>query len=85
MRTAVDRLVEQFEEMSDDDPWDDLSLMSRTRLWLTKTEAEQLGKELTELVDRYRRAARSTNHPAGTRQVGTLLAVVPLGNPPEEG
>ncbi len=84
MRTNVNRLIEQFEQMSGDDPWDELSMMSRTRLWLTKAEAEKLGKELTEVIERYRRARTATNHPAGTRQVSTLLAVVPVGKPPEE-
>jgi DNA-binding transcriptional ArsR family regulator len=84
MRTNLNRVIEQFEEMSDDDPWDDLSLMNRSRLWLTKTEAEQLGKELTEVIERYRRARTLTSHPAGTRSVTTLLAVVPLGKPPAE-
>ena len=58
--------------------------MSRSRLWLTKADAEKLGKELTEVIERYRRARTVTNHPAGTRQVTTLLAVVPVGKPPEE-
>ncbi|WP_206686240.1 ArsR/SmtB family transcription factor [Kribbella qitaiheensis] len=84
MRANVNRVVDQFEEMSDDDPWDDLSLLSRTRLWLTKTEAEELGRELTGLIDRYRRARTATSHPADTRQVATLLAVVPLGKPSAE-
>jgi DNA-binding transcriptional ArsR family regulator len=85
MRTNLNRVIEQFEAMADDDPWDDLSLMSRSRLWLTKPEAEQLGKELSALIDRYRRSRTAASHPAGTRQVTTLLAVVPEGKPPEEG
>jgi DNA-binding transcriptional ArsR family regulator len=84
MRTNLNRVIEQFEEMSGDDPWDDLSLMARSRLWLTKAEAEQLGKELNEVIERHRRGRTITSHPAGTRPVTTLLAVVPLGKPPEE-
>lgn len=84
MRTNVDRVIEQFAEMAVDDPWDDLSMMSRSRLWLTRTEAEQLGKELSEVIERHRRAHTMANHPAGTRQVTTLLAVVPVGKPPED-
>jgi DNA-binding transcriptional ArsR family regulator len=84
MRASAERVMQQFEEMSDDDPWDDLSMLSRSRLWLTKTEAEQLGKELNEVIDRHRRARTITNRPAGTRQVSTLLAVVPGGKAPEE-
>jgi DNA-binding transcriptional ArsR family regulator len=84
MRTNVNRVMEQFEEMSGDDPWDGLSLMSRARLWLTKAEAEELGKELTEVIDRHRRGRTAASHPAGTRLVSTLLAVVPTGKAPEE-
>lgn len=84
MRSNVNRIMEQFEELGADDPWDDLSTMNRSRLWLTKPEAEQLGKELLEVVNRYRRGRTASSHPAGTRQVSTLLAVVPAGKPPEE-
>lgn len=84
MRSNVNRIMEQFEELAADDPWDDLSTMNRSRLWLTKPEAEQLGKELLEVVNRYRRGRTAASHPAGTRQVSTLLAVVPAGKPPEE-
>jgi DNA-binding transcriptional ArsR family regulator len=84
LRNSVNRVVEQFAEMADDDPWDDLSMMSRSRLWLTKTEAEDLGKELTEVIERYRHGRTAANHPSATRQVTTLLAVVPVGKPPEE-
>lgn len=84
MRSNIDRIMQQFEELPADDPWDDLSTMNRSRLWLTKPEAEQFGKELMEVVNRYRRGRTATSHPAGTRQVSTLLAVVPAGKPPEE-
>jgi hypothetical protein len=58
--------------------------MSRARLWLTKDEAEELGKELTEVIDRHRRGRTAASRPAATRLVSTLLAVVPTGKPPEE-
>ena len=85
MRANVDRVIEQFVEMADDDPWDDLSLMSRSRLWLTKAETEQFDKDLMEVVNRYRRGRSAANHPAGTRQVSTLIAIVPTGKPPAAG
>src|SRR5215207_5917989 len=52
-RTSVNRVVEQFDELSGDDPWDELSIISRSRLWLTRAETRELGKELAELLDRY--------------------------------
>jgi DNA-binding transcriptional ArsR family regulator len=84
MRTSVERVVEQFEEMTADDPWDDVSSMSRSRLWLTHDEAKQFGQELSDLVDRYKKGRSSAAHPAGSRQISTLLAVVPTGKPPQE-
>lgn len=84
MRSAVDRLIEQFEEMSSDDPWDDVSSLIRSRLWLTHDEARRFGQELSDLVDRYKKGRTQATHPAGARQVGTLLAVVPTGKPPQE-
>jgi DNA-binding transcriptional ArsR family regulator len=81
-REKVNRVVEQFEELSGDDPWDELSLLVNTRLWLTKSEAETLGKELTQLIDSYRRGRTITDHRANMRQVSTLVAVVPAGKPP---
>lgn len=84
IRSNIERVLEQFEAMSGDDPWDDLSKLNRSRLWLTRAETEQLDKELSDVIDRYRRGRTATNHPAGTRQVSTLLALVPTGEPPEE-
>jgi DNA-binding transcriptional ArsR family regulator len=84
VRTAVDRLIEQFTAMPASDPWDELSMLRRSRLWLTKDEAEQLNQELNALLDRHRRGRSATNHPAGTREVSTLFAAVALGKPPED-
>lgn len=84
MRSNVDRVLEQFEELAADDPWEELSSLGRNRLWLTREETEQLGKELTDLFDRYRKGRTATSHPAGTRSVSTLMAVVPTGKPPQD-
>ena len=83
MRTSMDRMLELFQEVGDDDPWDDISSMSRSRLWLTHDEARQFGKELMDLVDRYKKGRSPASHPAGSRQISTLLAVVPTGKPPQ--
>ncbi|NEA34488.1 helix-turn-helix transcriptional regulator [Streptomyces sp. SID13031] len=84
MRSNVDRVMEQFEELPGDDPWDGLSKLNRSRLWLTKAELEQLDKDLTAVIDRYRRGRTAASHPASTRGVSTLLAIVPTGKPPKE-
>jgi DNA-binding transcriptional ArsR family regulator len=84
MRTSVNRVLEQFEEMAGDDPWDDISMLSRQRLWLSHDDARRFNQELTELVDRYKKGRSSAAHPAGTRQISTLLAVVPTGKPPQD-
>jgi DNA-binding transcriptional ArsR family regulator len=84
IRSSVDRVLEQFEEMAGDDPWDDVSSLNRSRLWLTHEEARAFGQELIDLVDRYKKGRTATSHPAGTRQISTLLAVVPAGKPPQE-
>lgn len=84
IRSSVDRVLEQFEQMAGDDPWDDISSLNRSRLWLTHEEAKAFGQELIDLVDRYKKGRTATSHPAGTRQISTLLAVVPTGKPPQE-
>jgi DNA-binding transcriptional ArsR family regulator len=84
MRTNVDRVMEQFEDLPGDDPWDEFSAMSRSRLWLTRDETKELGQELYDLIERFRKGRTATSHPAGTRAVTTLVAVVPTGKPPQE-
>lgn len=82
LRSNVDRVLEQFDQLSEDDPWDDLSQLNRSRLWLTRAEAEQLGKDLDQLIDSYRRGRSATSHPPDARQISTLTAVVPAGAVP---
>jgi DNA-binding transcriptional ArsR family regulator len=84
VRGNINRVLEQFEQIADDDPWDDVSKLNRGRLWLTRDEVEQLDKDLMAVLDSYRRGRTAADRPAGTRQVSTLLAVVPTGKPPEE-
>ncbi|GAA1556327.1 helix-turn-helix domain-containing protein [Kribbella lupini] len=82
MRTSAERILEQFQQLPATDPWDDVSTMSRSRLWLTHEEARQFNQELEDLVERYRKGRSQSTHPAAARQVSTLLAVVPTGDPP---
>lgn len=84
IRTSMDRMIQQFEDVAEDDPWDDVSSMSRSRLWLTHEEARRFGKELMDLVDQYKKNRSPSSHPAGARQISTLLAVVPTGKPPQD-
>jgi DNA-binding transcriptional ArsR family regulator len=84
MRTAMNGVLEQFQELTDDDPWDDVSTLSRSRLWLTHEEAVRFGKELNDVVDRFKKKRTQSDHPAGARQVSSLYAVVPIGKAPEQ-
>jgi DNA-binding transcriptional ArsR family regulator len=84
IRTNLDRVIDQFEQLAPDDPWDELSKLNRSRLWLTRAEAGELGQELTDVIEKFRQARTATEHPAGTRPVTTLIAVVPIGTPPAE-
>ncbi|GAB3944797.1 helix-turn-helix domain-containing protein [Kribbella albertanoniae] len=83
MRVAVDRMLELFADMPGDDPWDDVSAMSRSRLWLTHEETGQLITELQELVDRYRKGRTKADHPADARAVHTMFTVVAAGEAPK--
>jgi DNA-binding transcriptional ArsR family regulator len=85
LRTNLDRVGEQFEQLGPDDPWDELSKLNRSRLWLTREETAELGQELTDVIEKFRQGRTATEHPDGTRAVTTLIAVVPIGKPPAAG
>ncbi|GAA1551252.1 helix-turn-helix domain-containing protein [Kribbella hippodromi] len=84
IRSTADAVIDRFAELDADDPWDDVSSLSRSRLWLTHDEAKQLGKELAELVERFEKRRPAKGRTPGSRQVSTLFAVVPTGEPPED-
>ncbi|MFI5730153.1 ArsR/SmtB family transcription factor [Kribbella sp. NPDC051587] len=83
MRVATDRMLELFDDLDGDDPWDDVSAMSRSRVWLTHEEAEQLGADLQKLVDGYRKGRTAAEHPDDTRSVHIMFTVVPSGAAPQ--
>jgi DNA-binding transcriptional ArsR family regulator len=83
MRVATDRMLELFDNLPGDDAWDDISAMSRSRLWLTHEEAEALGTDLQKLVDSYRKGRTASDHPADTRSIHTMFTVVPSGDAPK--
>ncbi|MFC9693599.1 ArsR/SmtB family transcription factor [Kribbella sp. NPDC056951] len=83
MRVATDRMLELFDKLPGDDPWDDISAMSRSRVWLTHEEAEQLGADLQKLVNGYRKGRTAADHPEGTRSIHIMFTVVPSGEAPQ--
>lgn len=82
VQNNISRLQEQFDDLREDDPWQDTATLNRSRLWLTRAETEALGKELLDLVNRHRRGRTATSHPADARPVSSLVAVVPLESAP---
>lgn len=84
IKTAMDAVLEQFVDMEPDDPWDDVSSLSRTRFWMTHDEAKQLSEELAEVVSRFEKKRSTKGRRPGTRQVSSLIAVVPAGEVPEQ-
>lgn len=82
----IDRLqqqVDEWTERSDDDPWRDGMTLHRGRLWLTREEWDEFNEELMAVVTKYRRNRTHANHPAGTREVNTVVASIPAGDPPD--
>ncbi|MFD7156654.1 ArsR/SmtB family transcription factor [Kribbella sp. NPDC059898] len=77
VRSTADAVINMFAEIDADDPWDDVSSLSRSRLWLNHDEAKELGKELTEVINRFEKKRSSKGPAPGSRQVSTLIAVVP--------
>jgi hypothetical protein len=49
----------------------------RSFLWLSEAEFEALSDELRSVVDRYERDRDAASHPAGSRRVLCVIAVVP--------
>jgi DNA-binding transcriptional ArsR family regulator len=84
IQNNINRLLEQFDDFRDDDPWEALGVLHRGQIWLNHAETEAFGKELLELVNRYGKGRTASNHPADARHVSSLVAVVPLGKAPDE-
>ncbi|GAA0579821.1 helix-turn-helix domain-containing protein [Kribbella sandramycini] len=82
MRSNVDQVLERFEELPADDDWYSLSVMNRSRLWLTREETAELDRELSAVIDRFRQDRTAAAHPEATRSVYTLIAVVPAAESP---
>lgn len=77
IKTALDTVFEQFTELDADDPWDDISTLNRSRFWLTHDEAEELGKQLTDVLERFEKKRSAKVRRPGSRHISTLIAIVP--------
>jgi DNA-binding transcriptional ArsR family regulator len=65
-------------EGTDSPAWNEVAGMRRSFLWLTSAEAEAFSAELGAVIDRYDFVGRdASEHPAGTRRVVCVLAIVP--------
>jgi DNA-binding transcriptional ArsR family regulator len=64
-------------EASESPAWRDVGGMRRSFLWLTEAEATAFATELRAVFDRYAADRDAANHPAGTRRVMAMLALVP--------
>lgn len=84
LHVYIRSLEELLDALPDDDPWQDLSIVSRSRLWLTKSEAETFRQELSDLVTKHRRGRTNAKRPANTRLVSSFIATVPTGDPPAD-
>jgi hypothetical protein len=67
-------------EAGEDQAWRELAGGRRSFLWLDQDEATAFSKELGAVLDRYTADRDAVNHPAGTRRVLCMVAVVPAGD-----
>jgi DNA-binding transcriptional ArsR family regulator len=73
----LDRSAEESE------PWQEASGISSATLWLTLEEAQQVERELEQIVARYRGRATS-KRPAGARRVSLDILMFPLDVPTDQ-
>jgi DNA-binding transcriptional ArsR family regulator len=66
-------------EAAEDEVWRELAGGRRAFLWLDEDEAAAFSEELSAVLDTYTADRDAVNHPAGTRRVLCLVAVVPAG------
>jgi DNA-binding transcriptional ArsR family regulator len=82
MNTSLRRFAEAFRgwsagEANESPRWREVGGMRRSHLWLDEAEAEAFAAELRAVLDKYIADRDAANHPAGTRRVMALLALVP--------
>ena len=64
-------------EAGEDEVWRELAGGRRSFLWLDKDEAAAFSVELGATLAKYTADRDAVNHPAGTRRVPRMVAVVP--------
>lgn len=79
--TVADRLVAGFgawmaRSPEDDPAWRNVGGISSALVWLTVDEAEEVGRTIGDLVDRYR-GRSADDHPDGARRVRVGLMMFP--------
>jgi DNA-binding transcriptional ArsR family regulator len=57
--------------------WRDAAVLTNADLWLTIEELQQIGEELKDMLQPYRRRSQPERHPAGSRPVRIMNVVVP--------
>jgi DNA-binding transcriptional ArsR family regulator len=87
---TLDRLRDELRRWSlaapaEREPWQEATGLSRSVLWLTPAEAGALSGELREVVERYTGERDAAAHPAGTRRLACVVAVVPTATAPAGG
>jgi DNA-binding transcriptional ArsR family regulator len=79
---SLDRLRDAFRhwtatEAQERPGWRNVGGMRRSFLWLSESEATAFAAELSAVFDKYVCDRDAARHPAGTRLITTLLALVP--------
>jgi DNA-binding transcriptional ArsR family regulator len=72
-------------EAHESDGWRRVSGIRRSFLWLSEAEATAAAAEFAALIDRYIAGRDAVQHPAGTRRMICLLALVPEVTDRESG
>jgi hypothetical protein len=70
-------------EAGEDEVWRELAGGRRSFLWLDKDEAAAFSEELGAFMDKYTADRDAVHHPAGTRRVLCMVAVVPDAGRPD--
>ncbi len=87
IQTYLNRLQAQLDDWtarSDDDSWDEETIIDRGRMWLTREQFGSLQREIAGVLRKYQAHHTAARHPADTRLVNSFVALIPAGEPPSE-